>query len=437
MQEVVAVSYAPMADLRYLSGFGNEFATEALQGALPKGQNSPQRVAYGLYAEQLSGTPFTMPRLLNRRSWLYRIRPSVTHEPFRAYDQGAQLLDGTPNQLRWDPFPFSETPLDFIDGLMKICGNGGPETTSGIAVYVYAANKPMDRRVFYDADGELLIVPQQGTLKLVTELGIVDCAPGEIAVIPRGVKMRVELPEREARGYVCENFGALLRPPDLGPIGANGLANSRDFLTPVAAYEDRDGDYEIIAKFLGNLWSANIDHSPLDVVAWHGNYAPYKYDLRLFNTMGTVSFDHPDPSIFTVLTSPSELADVANIDFVIFPPRWMVAERTFRPPYFHRNFMNEYMGLIFGTYDAKAEGFVPGGASLHNCMSAHGPDAETYERASKAKLQPQKIDDTLAFMFETRFVLRPTALALETPQLQRDYYECWKDLRKNFTPGKP
>ena len=425
-----------MSELRYLSGFGNEFASEALEGALPKGQNSPQRVPYGLYAEQLSGTAFTVARHANRRSWLYRIRPSVTHEPFRAYDQGAQLLDGTPNQLRWNPFPIPDEPTDFVDGLMKICGNGSPAAMAGIAVYVYAASASMDTRSFYDADGEMLVVPQQGRLRIPTEMGVLDVEPGEIAVMPRGVKFRVELPDGSARGYVCENFGSLLRLPDLGLIGANGLANPRDFLTPVAAYEDRDGAFEVVAKFFGNLWSAKIDHSPLDVVAWHGNYAPYKYDLRLFNAVNTVSFDHPDPSIFTVLTAPSESPGTANVDFVVFPPRWMVAEHTFRPPYFHRNVMNEYMGLIYGAYDAKAEGFVPGGASLHNCMSGHGPDAATFEKASKGKLVPERIADSLAFMFETRYVLRPTALALDSDHLQPDYHACWKGLRKHFNPDK-
>jgi homogentisate 1,2-dioxygenase len=423
-----------MPQLEYQSGFGNEFATEAVAGALPEGQNSPQRVAFGLYAEQLSGTPFTMPRGANRRSWLYRIRPSVTHDPFRAYDQGAQLLDGTPNQMRWDPFPIPKEPTDFVDGLMKICGNGSPLATTGIAVYVYSANQSMERRVFYDADGELLIVPQEGPLRIATELGVLEVDAGEIAVIQRGIKFRVDLTDGDARGYVCENFGALLRLPDLGLIGANGLANPRDFLTPVAAYEDLDVEHEIIAKFAGNLWAAKIDHSPLDVAAWHGNYAPYKYDLARFNTINTVSFDHPDPSIFTVLTSPSDVPGMANMDFVIFPPRWLVAEHTFRPPYFHRNFMNEYMGLVHGVYDAKEEGFAPGGGSLHNCMSAHGPDAATFERASKGKLEPQQIKDTLAFMFETRYVLRPTALALESAQLQRDYHAVWKSLKKRFKP---
>lgn len=429
--------------LEYQSGFGNEHATEALAGALPQGQNSPQRVAFGLYAEQLSGTPFTAPRHLNRRSWLYRIRPSVAQAPFAPHD-GAPLLrstpfnevPATPNQLRWDPLPIPDGPADFLDGLITICGNGDLSMGSGIAVHVYAANRSMER-FFYDADAELLIVPQEGSLLVRTELGAMGVAPGEICVIPRGIKFRVELPDGRARGYVCENFGAMLRLPELGPIGANGLAGARHFQTPVAAYEDREGDFQLVAKFLGRLWEARIDHWPLDVVAWHGNYAPCKYDLSLFNTINTVSFDHPDPSIFTVLTSPSEIAGTANLDFAIFPPRWMVAERTFRPPYFHRNVMNEYMGLIFGLYDSKSEGFVPGAGSLHNCMSGHGPDAATFERASGAELAPQAITDTLAFMFETRFVLRPTRFAMETPHRQVDYWKCWQDLRRNFRPDQP
>jgi len=408
---------------RYQSGFGNEFATEAIAGTLPVGQNSPQKVAHGLYAEQLSGTPFTAPRHLNRRSWLYRIRPSVTHEPFIEY-RGEPRFVVTPNQLRWDPFPIEEK--DFVDGLLAVCAN------DVISVYVYGASRSMRERFFYDADGELLIVPQQGTLHIRTELGVLDVAPGEIGVVQRGIKFSVDVSE-PSRGYVCENHGALLRLPELGPIGSNGLANSRDFLTPVAAYEERDGEFEMIAKFGGRLWRARIDHSPLDVVGWHGNYAPYKYDLSRFNVINTVSFDHPDPSIFTVLTSPSDTPGTANLDFVIFPPRWMVAEHTFRPPYFHRNIMNEYMGLIFGTYDAKAEGFVPGGASLHNCMSGHGPDAATYEQASNAKLEPRYLDGTLAFMFETRLILKPSEGALAASQLQSDYWECWQGLKKNFS----
>lgn len=423
----------------YQSGFGNEFATEALPGALPKGQNSPQKAPYGLYAEQLSGTAFTVPRVANRRTWTYRIRPSVAHKPFRQIE--SRLLRSgpfdevaaTPNQLRWNPLPLPAAQTDFVDGLTTMAGCGDAAILSGIGVHIYAVNAAMRERFFYNADGELLIVPQQGRLALHTELGALGIAPGEIAVIPRGVKFRVELPDGTARGYVCENYGAMLRLPDLGPIGANGLANPRDFLTPVAAYEDREGDFRVVAKFQGNLWECETDHSPLDVVAWHGNYAPYKYDLANFNTINTVSFDHPDPSIFTVLTSPSEIAGMANADFVIFPPRWMVAEHTFRPPWFHRNFMNEFMGLIFGQYDAKPEGFVPGGASLHNCMSGHGPDVAAFENASNAELQPQRYENTLAFMFETRFVLRPTKFAMETDALQTDYWQCWQGLKKHFS----
>lgn len=422
----------------YQSGFGNEFASEAVAGALPVGRNSPQRVAYGLYAEQLSGTAFTAPRGENRRTWCYRIRPSVAHKPYRRIDNRLvrstpfDEVPTTPTQLRWSPLPIPTEPVDFIDGIVTIGGNGDASMHSGVAIHLYAASISMTDRFFYNADGEMLIVPQQGMLLIMTEMGVMEVSPGEICVIQRGIKFRVELPEGSARGYICENYGGMFRLPDLGPIGANGLANPRDFLTPVAAFEERDGEFEVVARFMGNMWSASIDHSPLNVVAWHGNYAPYKYDLSTFQTINTVSFDHPDPSIFTVLTAPSEIAGTANCDFVIFPPRWMVAENTFRPPWFHRNFMNEFMGLIHGEYDAKAEGFLPGGCSLHNCMSGHGPDAATFDRMSTAELKPHYIDGTLAFMFETRFVCRPTRFAMESDLRQEDYYEVWQDLKGNF-----
>ncbi|MGC2661218.1 MAG: homogentisate 1,2-dioxygenase [Bryobacteraceae bacterium] len=428
----------PSAELRYQSGFGNEFATEAVPGALPKGQNAPQRNTLGLYTEQLSGTSFTSPRGANRRTWTYRIRPSVTHKPFREAPVGRFGSDGSPkppappNQLRWDPLPLPAERTDFIEGIVALGTSGSPELQTGVGIYLYAANADMQNRFFYNADGELLIVPQLGRLRLATELGVLEATPGEFCVIPRGMKFRASLPDGTGRGYICENHGAHLRLPDLGPIGANGLANPRDFLTPEAAFEDREGEFQIVAKFLGGLWVADIDHSPLDVVAWHGNYAPYKYDLANFNCINSVSFDHPDPSIYTVLTAPTALEGTANIDFVVFPPRWMVADRTFRPPWFHRNMMNEFMGLIFGQYDAKAEGFVPGGASLHNCMSGHGPDAETYERASQADLKPQYLANTLAFMFETQLVIQPTRFALESKILQHEYYECWQGLKNNF-----
>jgi homogentisate 1,2-dioxygenase len=430
----------PTTQTLYQSGFGNEFATEAVPGALPQGQNAPQKAPYGLYTEQISGTPFTTPRATNRRSWLYRIRPSVAHKPFEPTSNG--LLRSTPfdevptppNQLRWQPLPIPTKPADFVDGLITMAGNGDAHMHSGVAIHIYAANRSMTERFFFDADGELLIVPQLGRLLLRTEMGMLEVGPGEIAVIQRGIKFRVDLPDKQARGYICENFGALFRLPELGPIGANGLANARDFQTPVACYEDRAGDFRVIAKFQGRLWSATLDHSPLDVVSWHGNYAPYKYNLNHFNCINTVTFDHPDPSIYTVLTAPSEITGTANVDFAIFPPRWLVAEHTFRPPWFHRNFMNEFMGLIRGEYDARAEGFVPGGASLHNCMAGHGPDSATFEKASAADLKPVYLAGTLAFMFETRFVCRPTKFALESSQLDEQYFECWQGLDKRFEP---
>ena len=428
-----------IANTGYQSGFGNEFATEALPGALPVGRNSPQRAPYGLYAEQLTGTAFTAPRHANRRSWLYRIRPAAMHGAFTPFAQARfhnDFGDGpvTPDQLRWSPLPLPDAPTDFVEGMFTMAGNGSPATQSGVGIHIYAANRDMHDRFFYDADGELLIVPQQGRLHIETELGVLDVEPQEIALIPRGIRFRVALPDGAARGYVCENFGAALRLPDLGPIGSNGLANPRDFQFPHAAFEDADGAFELVAKFQGHLWRADIGHSPLDVVGWHGNYAPCKYDLRRFNAIGSISHDHPDPSIFLVLYSPSDTPGTSNVDFAIFPPRWLVAENTFRPPWFHRNIASEFMGLVHGVYDAKAGGFVPGGASLHNSMSGHGPDAATFDKATTADTtKPDHVVDTMAIMFETRGVIRPTRQALESAQLQTDYAKCWDGLEKHFT----
>ncbi len=422
------------------SGFGNHFATEAVAGALPVGRNSPQRVPFGLYAEQLSGSAFTAPRAENRRSWLYRLRPGASHPPFKPFAGAGRLasapFDGpvAPNRLRWEPLPLPGASTDFIEGLVTYGGNGDVGTSAGIAVHLYAANASMRDRVFFNADGEFLIVPQSGVLDIFTELGQMLVRPGHIAVIPRGVRFRVAV-DGPVCGYVCENYGAPFKLPDLGPIGANGLANPRDFKTPTARFEDTAVPTQLVQKFQGALWTTTIPWSPLDVVAWHGNLAPYTYDLALFNTINTVSYDHPDPSIFTVLTSPSEIPGTANCDFVIFPPRWMVAEDTFRPPWFHRNVMSEFMGLIHGAYDAKADGFSPGGASLHNGMSGHGPDKASYDKAVLADLKPQKIENTLAFMFESRWVIRPTSWALQTPLVQLDYDDCWAGFDKAQVPA--
>lgn len=429
-------------ELKYQSGMGNYFESEAAPGVLPKNQNSPKEVPQGLYAEQLSGTAFTVPRSENRRTWFYKIRPSVVHSSFEPISNSNWKTSGpgtppNPTQLRWNPLPEPQGKVDFIESLFTLIRNGSVESRSGLAVHVYAANKSMEATYVYNSDGEFLIVPEKGSLLVRTECGELKVEPCEIVCIPRGMKFQIQLPEGQARGYVCENFGEPFRLPTLGLIGANGLADPRHFLTPVASYEDKKGDYSLLSRFQGQLYKAKIDRSPLDVVAWHGNYAPYKYDLRLFQPVNSVRVDHPDPSIFTVLTSPGVSPGLVNCDFVIFPARWMVAQNTFRPPYYHRNVMSEFMGLIQGQYDAKQEGFVPGGSSLHNCMSAHGPDSDTAEKAMKSKNDPVYLDNTLAFMFESCYPYQVTEGALKTPSLQKDYLKCWSNLKVNFPSSSP
>jgi homogentisate 1,2-dioxygenase len=427
----------------YMSGFGNGFETEALAGALPVGRNSPQKCPYGLYAEQLSGSPFTAPRVTNERSWLYRIRPTVKHwGRFAKVDAG--LWRSTPCHehempiapLRWGPVPMPAETLSFIEGIRTITTCGDVSTQTGMAAHIYVATRSMRDEYVYNADAEMMIVPEIGRLRIATEFGVIDVEPCEIAVIPRGVKIRVELTDGQARGYLCENYGGAFTLPERGPIGANCMANQRDFLTPVAAYEDRDGPCTMTVKWGGVLWRTDLKHSPLDVVAWHGNYAPYKYDLRHYSPVGPILFDHADPSIFTVLTAPSETPGTANIDFVLFSDRWMVAENTFRPPWYHMNVMSEFMGLVQGVYDAKPQGFVPGGFSLHNSMLPHGPDTAAFEHASTMELKPARQTNTLAFMFETRFPQRVTRYAAELPSLQADYQDCWANLKKHFDPTR-
>ncbi|WPZ14459.1 homogentisate 1,2-dioxygenase [Nitratireductor rhodophyticola] len=430
--------------VQYMPGFGNDFETESLPGALPQGQNSPQQPAYGLYAEQLSGSPFTAPRGTNERSWLYRIRPSVKHTgrfkavSFDEWKSAPNVHDHklALGQLRWDPTPIPNRETGFLSGVRTMTTAGDVQGQAGMAAHIYAFNISMVDEYFFNADGELMLVPQEGGVRLKTEMGIIEIEPGEIAVMPRGMIFQVELMDGPARGYMCENYGAKFTLPDRGPIGANCLANPRDFKTPVAWYEEKEKPCRLFVKWCGQFHVTEIDHSPLDVVAWHGNYAPYKYDLSTFSPVGAILFDHPDPSIFTVLTAPSGEEGTANIDFVIFPPRWMVAEHTFRPPWYHRNIMSEFMGLIKGQYDAKEEGFVPGGASLHNMMLPHGPDAFGFEKASHGELKPVKLEETMAFMFETRFPQHLTRYAAETDTLQENYIDCWKDLKKRFN-GTP
>jgi homogentisate 1,2-dioxygenase len=428
-----------MSELQYQAGFGNQFTTEAVPGTLPQGRNSPQRAPHHLYAELLSGSAFTAPRAENRRTWMYRRQPSVVTGSYAAYEQpwlktGAK--DGVvspPDPMRWHPAPIPDAPLDFMDGLRTVVVNGDADAQTGMAAHLVLANRSMERRAFVNADGEMLVVPQQGAMTITTELGVLHVKPGEVALLPRGMAFMVAV-EGPTRAYVCENYGAPFRLPELGPIGSNGLANPRDFLAPVAAFEHEQGAYEVVRKVGGALWRTTQPRTPFDVVAWHGNLAPLKYDTVNFMAIGSISFDHPDPSIFTVLTSPTDTPGTANCDFVIFPPRWMVAEDTFRPPWYHRNLMSEFMGLVHGQYDAKPEGFKPGGMSLHNSMVPHGPDAEAFEKASSAPLAPHKLDDTLAFMFESRWRFHPTAYALQEAPLDKGYAACWRDLADRFTP---
>jgi len=423
---------------RYQSGFGNEHATEAVPGALPQGRNSPQRAPFDLYPELISGTAFTAPRHENRRTWMYRRQPSVVSGRYAPHAQPHWTTGGNretalaPEPMRWHPIPLDGVEADFVDGMHTLAANGDADAQAGVAAHVYLANRSMEHRAFVNADGELLVVPQQGRLEITTELGVLDVKPGEIAVLPRGLVFKVALPDGLSRGYVCENYGAQFRLPELGPIGSNGLANARDFLAPVAAFEDAEGGYELVKKFGGRFWKAPTRQSPFNVVAWHGNLAPVKYDTANFMTIGSISFDHPDPSIFTVLTSPSDTPGTANCDFVIFPPRWLVMENTFRPPWYHRNLMSEFMGLVYGEYDAKPGGFKPGGASLHNSMVPHGPDEEAFDKASHADLKPVKLDNTLAFMFESRYRFIPTEFALKSPALDQGYADCWAGLKDQF-----
>lgn len=426
---------------KYLTGLTNHHNTEAVPGAVPREQNSPQKHSLGLYPEQFSTSAFTMPRVHNKRSWLYRIRPSAlkktsfvrSNSATKWLAPGTQEFSPTPNALRWNPLPEAKPGTTFKQGVFTLIANGSIENLHGCANHVYAFNTPMKKEYFYNADAEMMFIPYQGSIEIKTEMGVLDVEPLEIAVIPRGIKIQVNPKEHSAKGYLHENFGSPFELPDLGPIGANGLADARHFEVPRAQYEQLGDSCRITAKIHGQFWDAELMDSPLDVVGWHGNTFPYKYHLSNFNVINTVSFDHPDPSIFTVLTSRSETPGMANVDFVIFPPRWMVAEHTFRPPYFHRNMMSEFMGLIKGVYDAKIDGgFVSGGASLHNCMTPHGPDAKSYEGASNADLKPHYISETMAFMFESRYPYAPTKQALETPLFQKDYDQCWAGLKAQF-----
>jgi homogentisate 1,2-dioxygenase len=429
-------------NLEYNVGFGNSFASEAEKDALPKNQNTPKICPYNLYAEQLSGTAFTLPRYKNKRSWLYRIQPSVTQGVFKpCSDEFNHVLTDlnkeknvviTPSQLRWRPLS-KNSAKDFLGGLTTIAGAGSPEMKNGLAIYAYSFGTSMKNSAFYNSDGDFLIVPQKGNLYLLTEFGKMVVGQGEMVVIPRGIKFSVEV-EEDVTGWICEVFAGHFELPDLGPIGANGLANPRDFLAPKAFYERKKEKFSIYNKFLGKFFVSESDHSPFDVVAWHGNYYPFKYDMRNFNVVNSVTYDHMDPSIFTVLTCVSDEPGKAICDFVVFKQRWMVAENTFRPPYYHRNTMSEFMGNIYGEYDAKGKGFEPGCSSLHLPMTPHGPDKTSYQKGISEEEVPIKFKDTMSFMFESFLMFKICKTAYDDAiKLDHDYHQCWEGLTDNFT----
>jgi len=418
-------------DPRTLSGFGNEHESESQAGVLPTRGNSPQRPAGGLVTEQLSGTAFTAPRATNRRTWLYRRRPSVQHvrqlQP-TTYPQFVTAPDPNPAwlaQSRWNPDEPTAAAADtWLAGITTVVTNGNAHLHVGGAIHTYGFGASTELApVFVNTDAEMLFVPQLGRVELQTELGPLAVEPGHIGVVPRGIKVRVSTAAKLASGWLHENYGQAFTLPDPGITGPNTSALARDFVYPSAQPED-DAPTAIIVKTGGRFLATSIDRTPLDVVAWRGNYAPYRYDLRQFSPLGAVLFDHPDPSLGTVLTSPSDLVGTANVDLVVFRERWVVAEDTFRPPWFHSNTMSEFMGLIDGSYDAKP-GQAPGSMTLHNQHLPHGPATTAFEAASAAELMPQRLEPTLAFMLESRYVWQPTQWAATTDRLDVDYDACW------------
>lgn len=414
----------------YLTGFGNEHLSEALAGALPIGRNSPQKLPYGLYAEQVNGSPFTAPRAENQRSWVYRIYPTAAAQgpwsrmPNLHLDEPETPQESSPERYRWRPWTSTAADVDFVDSLFRMCQSGGSRELRGMSLYAYWANRSMERRLFSSIDGELLILPQSGSLRVRTEMGVLFAEPGEMVLLPRGMRFSVDPLDETCRGFVCENMGMPFRLPERGLIGANGLANERDFLIPVAAFEVDDSKFESIAKFGGRTWRSSLKRTPFDVVAWHGTYAPCKYDLRRFNAIHSVSYDHTDPSVFTALTSPSGVAGVANVDFAVLPPRWLVANDTFRPPYYHRNIMSEIVISLRGSPESRGKDYKIGSSHIHNSMAPHGPDPDILQKASNTSLEP-RWEDTLMVMFESFLPYTVTAEALRSPNRDTSYESNW------------
>ena len=420
-------------DIKYQQGFGGELSSEAVVGVLPIGQNSPQVLPHGLLHEIVSGTTFTAPRALNRRTHVYRIRPSASPSELKRLQStkftSAPLTgEPDPNPIRWNAFTVPTAEQDFVDGIVTLCANGSVALQTGIAVHIYLANRSMVDRAFSNADGELLVLPQAGKLRVVTEYGVLDVSPGELALIPRGCKFRVELLSPEARGFVCENYGVPFRLPELGLIGSTGQANAWDFQVPVAAFEDHEKTTQLIHKFGGRLWAADLDHSPFDIVAWRGNYLPCKYDMCRFMVLGAVAFDHAEPSVYCALTSPSDSVAGPNADFMILPPRWLVAEHTFRPATFHRNCVGEFLAVISDA----SEGKRADDGSLHNNWAPHGPSAAVVDAARTEQQPPMRLE-RLAFMIESRYAFCVSEYAREAPERDLRYLNHWAGFMNKFS----
>ncbi|HEY3498273.1 MAG TPA: homogentisate 1,2-dioxygenase, partial [Polyangiaceae bacterium] len=427
------------------AGFGNVHASEALPGALPHDRNTPRVGPYRLYPELTSGTAFTAERAENFRTWTYRIRPAaqqgllepLAHATFR---DDFEDEPPEPNLTGFSPLPLPSAACDFVDGLVTIGGAGSARLRRGYAVHLYAANRNMEERAFYDADGELLLLPELGALRILTELGVLDVRPGEVALLPRGLRFSVALREAAARGYVAEVFGRHFRLPERGPIGSNGLAEARHFRTPAAWHEDRLAPgYRIAAKLGGALYEARQDHSPFDVVAWHGNHCPYVYDLALFTPAGYTRVDHPDPSIHTVLSAPLDERGTHSLDLVVFPPRWDATEGTFRPPYFHRNATTEINGIV-REVSSPGSMFVPGCLFLTPSMTPHGPVAAGVERAfslsdAEADKPHRYSENACWFQFETALPFSLTPWARNAPHRLHDWHSKWGSYRSYFDPG--
>ncbi|KAK0434287.1 homogentisate 1,2-dioxygenase [Armillaria borealis] len=405
---------------KYQVGFGNRFASEAIPGILPQGQNHPQKNKYGLYMEGMTGSPFVAPRPQNLHAFMYRIRPSLDHKKFVRLPDSPDMESNflptnpkvhiSPTQLNWapPPFPSSKDEVDFIAGLKTIGGNGEPTAREGLALHIYLANADMKNKAFCDSDGDMLVVPQQGRLDVQTEFGRMMVRPGELMVIQKGMKFKVSLPDGPSRGYVQEIFGSHFELPDLGPIGGHGMANPRDFEVPLASFEIDETSWE--GKIGGQLFSAAQDHIPFDVVAWQGNYVPYKYAMEKFIFVGSVSKDHLDPSVFTVLTAKSKATGIPLVEILTVSERWNVASDTFRPPYYHRNNATEILCFISGERGGR---YVPGGIVLQTVFCPHGPPPEVHKAAIVAELKPERISKgSMAIAIETPMILSMTDYAM-------------------------